>query len=55
VLNERLFFFLRRKRLDALLGPYKREPQFVITLDTASLVAAYESRLKLCTFNSGFA
>jgi hypothetical protein len=27
----------------------------VITLDTASLVAAYESRIELCKFNSGFA
>jgi hypothetical protein len=55
VLNERVFFFLQRKRLDALLGAYKREPQLVITLDTASLVAAYESRIELCKFNSGFA
>jgi hypothetical protein len=27
----------------------------VITLDTASMVAASESRIELCTFNSGFA
>jgi hypothetical protein len=47
--------FLQRKRLDALLGAYKREPQLVITLDTASMVAAYESRIELCKFNSGFA
>jgi hypothetical protein len=26
VLNERVFFFLQRKRLDALLGAYKCEP-----------------------------
>jgi hypothetical protein len=55
VLNERVFFFLQRKRLDALLGAYKREPQIVITLNTASLIAAYESRIELCKFNSGFA
>jgi hypothetical protein len=55
VLNERVFFFLQRKRLDALLGAYNGEPQLVITLDTASLVAAYESRIELCKFNSGFA
>jgi hypothetical protein len=55
VLNERVFFFLQRKRLDALLGAYKREPQLVITLDTASLVAANESPIELCKFNSGFA
>jgi hypothetical protein len=48
VLKVRVFFFLQRKRLDALLGAYKREPQLVITLDTASLVAANESRVELC-------
>jgi hypothetical protein len=47
--------FLQCKRLDALLGAYKRKPQLVITLDTASLVAANEWRIELCTFNSGFA
>jgi hypothetical protein len=55
VLNERVFFFLQRKRLDALLGAYKREPQLVITIDTASRVDAYKSRTELCKFNSGFA
>jgi hypothetical protein len=53
VLNERVFFFLQR--LDALLGAYKREPQLVITIDTASRVDAYKSRTELCKFNSGFA
>ncbi|MCU1412048.1 MAG: hypothetical protein JWR04_2755 [Rhodoglobus sp.] len=55
ILNERVFFFLERKRLDSLLGAYKAEPQLVITADTASLVAAHENEIELCRINSGFA
>jgi hypothetical protein len=47
--------YATQPRLDALLSDYKREPQLVIALSTASLVAAYESRIELCTFNKGFA
>lgn len=55
VLNERVFFFLERQRLDSLLGAYNAEPQLVITVDTASLVAAHADSIELCRINSGFA
>lgn len=55
VLNERVFFFVQRMRLESLLGAYRREAQIVITVDTASLVAAHEDRVELCRINSGFA
>jgi hypothetical protein len=55
VLNERVFFFVQRMRLESLLGAYKREALIVITVDTASLVAAHEDRIELCRINSGFA
>ncbi|MDJ0335632.1 hypothetical protein QMG83_10400 [Salinibacterium sp. G-O1] len=55
VLNERVFFFLQRPRLESLLGAYSKAPQLVITVDTASLVAAHEERIELCRINSGFA
>lgn len=55
VLNERVFFFVQRMRLESLLGAYKKEPQIVITVDTASLVAAHEEHIELCRINSGFA
>lgn len=57
VLNERVFFFLQPERLHGLLNArsYKGSAHTVITLDTASLVAAHESEIELCSFNSGFA
>ena len=55
VLNERVFFFLQRRRLESLLGAHSKAPQIVITVDTASLVAAHEERIELCRINSGFA
>lgn len=55
ILNERVFFFLQRRRLDSLLGAYANQVNTLITVDTASLVAAHESRVELCRINSGFA
>jgi hypothetical protein len=57
VLNERVFFFLQPERLDGLLNArsYKNSTHTVLTIDTASLVAAHESEIELCAFNSGFA
>jgi hypothetical protein len=55
VLNERVFFFLQRLRLESLLGAYSKAPQIVITVDTASLVSAHEERIELCRINSGYA
>lgn len=57
VLNERVFFFLQPERLHGLLNArsYKGSVHTVITVDTASLLAAHESEIELCAFNSGFA
>jgi hypothetical protein len=57
LLNERVFLFLQRSQVDALVGArqYRDHPNLVISVDTASLVAAYESRVELCRINSGFA
>jgi len=55
VLNERVFFFLQKRRLESLLGAYLKAPQIVITVDTGSLVAAHKERIELCRINSGFA
>lgn len=56
-LNERVFFFLQRSQVDALVTArrYRAHPSLVISVDTASLVAAYESKIELCRINSGFA
>jgi len=45
VLNDRAFFFQHRRRLELLLGAYSTAPQIVITVDTASLIAAHEERI----------
>jgi hypothetical protein len=56
-LNERVFFFLQRSQVDALVTArrYRAHPSLVISVDTASLIAAYESQIELCRINSGFA
>ncbi|MEQ1737270.1 MAG: hypothetical protein ABL886_12800, partial [Rhodoglobus sp.] len=46
---------LQRPRRESLLGADSKAPQIVITVDTASLVAAHEERIELCRINSGFA
>lgn len=54
-LNKRTFFWLSRVRLRRLLGAraYRDRPQTVLTLDTASLVAAHRERIELSPINSG--
>jgi hypothetical protein len=54
-LNARVFFWLSRDRLQGLLGAraYRDKPQTVITLDTASLVAAHRDIITLSPINSG--
>ena len=56
-LNDRVFFFVQRERMQGLLSArsYRGRPHTVITIDTARLVADYESRIELCGINSGFA
>lgn len=57
VLNARVFFFLQRERMLGLLSAtsYKKHAHTVLTIDTASLVAAHEGEIELCAINSGFA
>ena len=54
-LNKRTFFWLSRVRLRRLLGAraYRDRPQTVLTLDTASFVAAHRERIELSPINSG--
>jgi hypothetical protein len=55
VLNERVFFFLQPEAVLGLLNAksYKESAHTVITLDTASLLAAHEDVIQLCRMNSG--
>jgi hypothetical protein len=55
LLNKRVFFWLSRDRLRRLLNAraYRGRPQTVLTVDTASLVAAHRRRIELCPINSG--
>lgn len=55
LLNGRVFFWPSRARLLRLLGAraYRRRPQTVLTLDTASLVAAHGDAMALSAINSG--
>lgn len=57
LLNDRVFFFLQRKRLDELLSArlYRDDAHTVITVDTRSLVAAHEDDIELTQVNTGFA
>jgi hypothetical protein len=54
-LNARVFFWLSKDRLQTLLNAreYRNKPQTVITLDTASLVAAHRDNISLSPINSG--
>lgn len=54
-LNARVFFWLSRERLRGLLNAraYRGRPQTVLTLDTASVVAANRDRVRLSPINSG--
>ncbi len=54
-LNERVFFWLSKRRLQDLLGAkaYRNRPQTVITLDTASVLAAHRQNITLSPINTG--
>mgnify|MGYP001627393144 CR=1 FL=1 len=55
ILNSKAFFWLSRARLNRLLGAraYRKSPQVVLTLDTASIVASHEKMISLSPINSG--
>ncbi|PXA68044.1 DUF7002 family protein [Cryobacterium arcticum] len=57
MLNDRVFFFLQKTRLNELLAArsYRDDAHTVITVDTRSLVAAHEDDIELTTVNTGFA
>jgi hypothetical protein len=54
-LNRRVFFWLNQGRVSGLLSgqAYRRRPHDVLTIDTASLVAAYEDQITLAPINTG--
>ncbi|QXQ07435.1 hypothetical protein KX816_05255 [Sphingosinicellaceae bacterium] len=56
LLNSRSFFWLSKQRVWRLLKAraYRDVPQTVMTIDTASLVAAHRDRIWLSPINSGF-
>ena len=55
ILNDRVFFWLGRQRLDTLLNARlnRGRPHDVLTVDTASLVATYTGQIRLSPLNSG--
>lgn len=55
ILNDKVFFWLSRPRLQRLLSAqaYRDQPQTVITLRTSTLVAAHRDRILLSPINSG--
>jgi len=55
LLNSRTFFWLSRNRIWRLLKAraYRDLPQTVLTIDTASLIAAHRDRIWLSPINSG--
>jgi hypothetical protein len=54
-LNRRVFFWVRQERLVRLLRgmAYRNRAHDVLTVDTASLVAAHEQRVTLAPINTG--
>ena len=54
-LNRRVFFWLHETRVVGLLRgqAYRGRPHDVLTIDTASLVAAYEDQITLAPINTG--
>jgi hypothetical protein len=54
-LNRRVFFWLNENRVTGLLQAraYRDRPHDVLTLDTASLVAAHEDNITLAPINTG--
>ena len=55
ILNARVFFWPCNRRLRGLLGAvsYRKDVQTVLTLDTATIVAAYADVIQLSPINSG--
>lgn len=55
LLNEKVFFWLARERLDKLLGAaaYRDKRQTVLTIDTAALLARHADQVLLSPINSG--
>jgi hypothetical protein len=55
MLNRKTFFWLHKERLWKLLNAkaYRDQPQTILTIDTASLVAAHRHRILLSPINSG--
>ncbi len=55
ILNAKTFFWVHYGRLERLLAAkaYRHKAQTVITLDTASLLAAHRERVTLSPINSG--
>jgi hypothetical protein len=55
ILNGRTFFWLSRERLRGLLAAraYRKRPQTVLTVDTASLLKAHRQNVELSPLNSG--
>ena len=56
LLNDRVFFFLQKTRLNELLSArlYRDDAHTVITVDTRSLIGAHEDDIELTTVNTGF-
>ncbi len=52
-LNDRVFFWLQENRLLRMLNAYSGQDHDVITVDTASLVAAHGPQVRLSRINSG--
>jgi hypothetical protein len=54
-LNGRVFFWLTETRLETLLAAraYRSEPQTVLIVDTAEVIARYASEVELSPINSG--
>jgi uncharacterized protein DUF7002 len=55
ILNERVFFWLSKQRVQGLLSAraHRNRPQTLITLDTASVVRAHRENITLSPINSG--
>lgn len=55
LINGKVFFWPTQKRLDTLLAApsYRDRPHLILTVDTASLLAAHRDRVTLSPINSG--
>lgn len=55
LLNRKSFFWVSKERLTTLLGAraYVGQPQVVIEVDTASLIAAHRNDVRLARINTG--